>query len=82
MHKLIKRVARFLTKQGLLTEDSGNRYLNLDKFAPDPMQDLHGHSITYRVATKSGMALGSDRLKSELASLTDRRLHSLPPEED
>ena len=50
VHKLSKRVARFLTKQGLLVEDSDNSYLNLDGLTPDPMQDLHGHSITYRVA--------------------------------
>jgi hypothetical protein len=39
-----------LTKQGLLVEDIDNSYLNLEGLAPDPMQDLHGHSITYRVA--------------------------------
>jgi hypothetical protein len=50
VHKLSQRVARFLTKQGLLVEDIDNSYLNLDGLAPDPMQDLHGHSITYRVA--------------------------------
>ena len=49
-HKFSQRVAQFLTKQGLLIEDSDNRYLNLDGLAPDPMQDLYGHSITYRVA--------------------------------
>ena len=32
-----------------------------------------------RAATKSGMALGNDRFKSELTSLTGRRLHHLPP---
>ena len=32
-----------------------------------------------RAATKSGMALGNDRFKSELTSLTGRRLHTLPP---
>jgi putative transposase len=31
-----------------------------------------------RAATKSGMALGNDRFKSELTSLTCRRLHSFP----
>ena len=50
VYKLSQRVARFLTKQGLLIEDIDNSYLNLDGLAPDPMQDLHGHSITYRVA--------------------------------
>ena len=32
-----------------------------------------------RAATKSGMALGNNRFKSELTSLTGRRLHPLPP---
>jgi putative transposase len=32
-----------------------------------------------RAATKSGMALGNERFKNELASLTGRRLHTLPP---
>ncbi len=32
-----------------------------------------------RVATQSGMALGNNRFKSELTSLTGRRLHTLPP---
>lgn len=50
VHILSQRVARFFTKQGLLVEDIDNSYLNLDGLAPDPMQDLHGHSITYRVA--------------------------------
>jgi hypothetical protein len=50
VHKLSQRVARFLTKQGLLVEDSDNSYLNLDGLTPEPMQDLHGHNITYRVA--------------------------------
>ena len=50
VHILSQRVARFLTKQGWLVEDSDNRYLNLDGLTPDPMQNLHGHSITYRVA--------------------------------
>jgi putative transposase len=32
-----------------------------------------------RAATKSGLALGNDRFKDELSSLTGRRLFSLPP---
>lgn len=68
VHKLSQRVARFLTKQGLLLEDSDNSYLNLDGLAPDPMQDLHGHSITYRVA------LGTQRGKKVFT------LQTLPPQ--
>ena len=32
-----------------------------------------------RAATQSGMALSNVRFKSELTSLTSRRLHTLPP---
>jgi hypothetical protein len=69
VHKLSQRVARFLTKQGLLVEDIDNSYLTLDWLAPDPMQDLHGHSITYRVA------LGAQRGKKYLPC--KRLLHKL-----
>ncbi|MFT5675716.1 MAG: hypothetical protein ACI808_001648, partial [Paraglaciecola sp.] len=68
VHKLSQCVARFLTKQGLLLEESDNSYLNLDGLAPDPMQDLHGHSITYRVA------LGAQRGKKVFT------LQTLPPQ--
>ena len=60
VHILSQRVARFLTKQGLLVEDSDHRYLNLDGLTPDPMQNLRGHGITYRVA------LGAQRSKKYL----------------
>ena len=66
LHILSQRVARFLTKQGWLVEDSDNRYLNLDGLTPDPKQDLHGHSITYRVAR------GAQRGKKYFPSNTAR----------
>jgi hypothetical protein len=50
VHKISQRVAHFLTNQGLLVEDIENSYLNLDELAPEPIQDLLGHSITYRIA--------------------------------
>lgn len=53
VHKISQRVARFLTKQGLLVEDIENSYLNFDELAPEPIQDLLGHSITYRIAIGS-----------------------------
>ena len=39
-----------LTKQCLLVKDVENSYLNFDELAPEPIQDLLGHSITYRIA--------------------------------
>jgi hypothetical protein len=68
VHKLSQRIARFLTKQGLLVEDGENSDLNFDDVASDPMQDLHGHSITYRVS------LGSQRGKKVFT------LQTLPPQ--
>jgi hypothetical protein len=50
VHKTSQRVAHFLTKQGLLVEDIENSYLNLDALAPEPIQDLLEHSITYSIA--------------------------------
>jgi hypothetical protein len=50
VHKISQRVAHFLIKQGLLVEGIENSYLNLDELAPEPIQDLLGHSITYRIA--------------------------------
>lgn len=44
------RVARYLVRQGLLEKDEENSYLQLEGLEEDPMQQLLGHSITYRVA--------------------------------
>ncbi len=58
------RVARFLESKGLLERDAENTYLQLDHMDDDPMQQLHGHSITYRVA------VGAQR---------GRKVFTLPP---
>jgi hypothetical protein len=68
VHKISQRVARFLTKQGLLVEDIENSYLNFDELAPEPIQDLLGHSITYRIA------IGSHRGRKVFT------LQTLPPQ--
>ncbi len=44
------RVAAYLERHGLLERDEENSYLQLDGLDEDPMQQLLGHSITYRVA--------------------------------
>jgi hypothetical protein len=44
------RVARYLVRQGLLEINEENSYLPLNGLEADPMQQLLGHSITYRVA--------------------------------
>ncbi|EHB8431381.1 AAA family ATPase, partial [Salmonella enterica subsp. enterica serovar Infantis] len=50
LQQLSTRLARFLVKEGVLTQDSENSYLTLDHLADEPMQQVHGHSITYRIA--------------------------------
>jgi hypothetical protein len=54
LHQLVNtichRVARHLVRQGLLEIDEENGYLKLDGLEDDPMRQLLGHSITYRVA--------------------------------
>lgn len=45
-----ERLGRFLVKEGVLVQDIENSYLNLDHLEQDSMQDVHGHSITYRIA--------------------------------
>ena len=44
------RVGRFLERQGLLERDAENSYLSGDAVDDDPMSQLCGHSITYRIA--------------------------------
>ena len=50
LHRIVTRVARFLEHQGVLERDTENSYLQLDCLERDDLQDLHGHSITYRIA--------------------------------
>jgi hypothetical protein len=45
-----QRVAHHLERQGLLTQDDESSYLTLDLQNDDAMNQLQGHSITYRIA--------------------------------
>lgn len=47
---IARRVARFLERQGLLERDAENSCLASDAVDDDPMDQLMGHSITYRIA--------------------------------
>jgi hypothetical protein len=40
-----------LEREGLLVRDDDNDYLALDGLEDDPMLQIHGYSITYRIAT-------------------------------
>jgi len=50
VERLAERIGRALERQGVLARDAENSYLELDPEAGGPMDDLLGHSITYRVA--------------------------------
>ncbi len=47
---IARRVGRYLERQGLLERDAENSYLTTDAVSEDPMDQLLGHSITYRIA--------------------------------
>ena len=49
MHTISHRIARFLERQGLLERDMEQSYLTLEE-DDDPMGQIQGHSITYRIA--------------------------------
>ena len=50
VHAMARRIGRFLERQGLLERDAENSYLTSDMVEEDPMNQLLGHSITYRIA--------------------------------
>lgn len=50
VERIAARVGRALQRKGLLVRDCENSYLALDPAAGGAMDDLLGHSITYRVA--------------------------------
>jgi hypothetical protein len=52
-HTIVQRIARFLERQGLLEPDAEHSHLALDTVDEDPMDQLLGHSITYRIAVGS-----------------------------
>ena len=49
-HRISHRVAKFLERRGFLERDEENTYLHLDISEDEAMQQLYGHSITYRIA--------------------------------
>jgi hypothetical protein len=49
-HTIAQRVGRFLERQGLLERDVQNSYLADDAVEGGPLDQLLGHSITYRIA--------------------------------
>lgn len=49
-HTIAHRLARYLERRGLLERDVEHGTLALDHSDEDPMDQLRGHSITYRIA--------------------------------
>jgi hypothetical protein len=50
VHSISHRVARYLERQGILERDEENSHLQLGGIDDDPMQQLIGFSISYRIA--------------------------------
>lgn len=50
LQQISTRLARMLVKEGVLVQDMENSTLTLDHLEANPMQQVHGHSITYRIA--------------------------------
>jgi hypothetical protein len=50
VHTISQRVAGFLEREGILEIDEENSYLNLDDADEDPMQQVLGCSVSYRIA--------------------------------
>jgi hypothetical protein len=50
VHTISHRVAQFLERQGVLKRDEENSYLQLEGMDEDPMQQLIGCSVSYRIA--------------------------------
>jgi hypothetical protein len=50
VHRISQRVAKFLERRGFLARDEDNDYLTLETSQDETMQQLYGHSITYRIA--------------------------------
>ena len=82
-----KRIARHLEKQGLLTRDDENSYLTMDGLDENVMNELQGHSITYRIAVgpKQGRkvftlqtipAWGDDYSNSQVGKVAGFSLHA------
>ena len=49
-HTIVHRIARLLERRGLLERDAEHSTLTSDTVDENPMDQLLGHSITYRIA--------------------------------
>ena len=68
-HTIAHRFARYFERHGLLERDAEHSYLTLESSDEDPMDQLRGHSITYRIAVGPGQG----RKVFTLQTLPDER---------
>jgi hypothetical protein len=52
VERLAERIGRALERRGVLVRDAESSFLELGPAAGGPIDDLLGHSITYRVAVR------------------------------
>jgi predicted component of type VI protein secretion system len=86
MERLAERIGRALERQGVVARDAESSYLELAPDAGGPMDDLLGHSITYRVAVgpRAGQKVFSlqtvparaDELRNGVAQYAGFSLHA------
>ncbi len=50
LHRISQRVASFLEREGILERDEENSYLNLEDQDEDPLRQVLGCSVSYRIA--------------------------------
>ena len=50
VHTISHRVAGYLQREGILERDEENSYLTLDEGGEDPMRQVLGCSVSYRIA--------------------------------
>jgi len=72
-------VAGFLERVGLLVRDDDNDYLALNGLEDDPMLQIHGYSITYRIATSKQQGRKVFTLQI-IAPMAERDLRQVVPQ--
>jgi hypothetical protein len=89
-HTIAQRVGRYLERKGLLERDAENSYLAGDALDDDPMSQLCGHSITYRIAvgpqagrkvfTLQTLAACDESFDDEVGKVAGFSLHATLPD--
>ena len=72
-------MAGFLEREGLLVRDDDNDYLALNGLEDDPMLQIHGYSITYRIATSKQQGRKVFTLQI-IAPMAERDLRQVVPQ--